>query len=87
MSDTIRRAQRVEQWLEDEDVSWALAELEKANYELFRVAKNDEERRIAQARAHAYESFRATLRALVDAGEVEKDRLNREQEAENATAR
>ena len=85
MSDTIRRAQRVEQWLADEDVAWALAELEKANYELFRTARDDEGRRTAQARAHVLESFHATLRAIVDAGEVEK--AKREHEAQNAAER
>ena len=80
MSDAILRAQRIAQWLEDEVVSGALAEFRKANYELFRTAQTDEERRMAQARAQVLDGFETALKAVVDAGHretLEQERADR----------
>jgi len=80
MSEVTIRAQRVAQWLDDEVVAGALAEFRKANYELFRTAQTDEERRMAQARAQVLDGFETALKAVVDAGQretLEQERRDR----------
>ena len=80
MSDAILRAQRIAQWLEDEAVQAALAGFRLANYDLFRTAQTDEERRMAQARAQVLDGFETALTAVVDAGQretLEQERADR----------
>jgi len=80
MSDVIDRSIRVKRLLEDEAVVWALAELDKENYERFVKADTDEERRQAQARAQVTRIFGTLLQAIVDAGEretIQRDRAER----------
>ena len=78
--DAVERGIRLKRLLEDEAVVWVLAELEKANYKRFLKSPDDEERRMAQARAQVLETFQDALRAIVDAGEretIERDRAER----------
>ena len=71
MSDAIRTAQRVAQWLEDEAVQEAIARLKKENYQLFLKAPNEEGRRMAQAQAVVLDAFETSLQAVVGVGERE----------------
>lgn len=64
----IRDGAAVEQILDHEIIKTALANLKTHNYELFRTAKSDEDRVVAQARAQVLESFVGTLAAVVSSG-------------------
>lgn len=72
MIDVIDRSIRIQKFLEDEAVQWALSEMRDANYELFVKVNSDEERRMSQARAQILETFENTLRAIVSVGEREQ---------------
>lgn len=83
--DASERGLRVKRLLEDEAVVWTLDELKKANYELFVKAQTNDDRLMAQARAHVTQVFLTTLQALVDVGERENiERERRERGAANS---
>src|SRR3989304_4823200 len=80
MSDATHRDPRIGPRIELKVVFGALAEFRKANYELFRTAQTDEERRMAQARAQVLDGFETALKAVVDAGHretLEQERRDR----------
>ena len=80
MSDIIAAGLRIGLLMEDEVVVAALADLKKANYDLFVKAKSDEDRVMAQARAQVLDTFEQALRAIVDGGEretLERERRER----------
>jgi len=77
MSDAIRKAQRMQAFLDDEDVQAAFADFEKENYKIFKTAKDDEERRMAQARAQALTIMHDWMLAVCSVGEREQLELDR----------
>ena len=83
--DPVLRGARIRQFLEDEAVIWALGELRKENYAMFRTAATPHDLLAAQARGQVLEMFEATMRAVVDVGEVEEHR--REHDAQDVTVR
>ena len=72
MTDVLERAQAVERLLADENVQEAIAALKRQNYDLFIRSKDESGRAMAQAQAIVLESFEATLRGVVGAGERER---------------
>lgn len=77
----IKAAQRIELFLADEAVQAALQAMKEQNYELFRAAKDEEGRRMAQAQAIAMEAFESMMRQTVDAGERARIELERHERA------
>lgn len=78
-TETIRRGRRVEEFLQDEAIVWALDELRQENYRRFVTAQTTDDLRAAQARQQAFDAFAQTLRAIVDAGMVEQHHREHEQ--------
>jgi len=81
MSDAIERARRIDLLFNDDDVQAALSDLKTYNYKLFLAAGDDAGRAMAQAQALVLESFEATLRGLLDAGELAKHEQDRRDRA------
>lgn len=72
MSDVLGHANRMQAFLDDEVVKTAFTAMEQVNYRAFVDAKDDEARRMAQAKAVVLADFRAALQVVLDAGERER---------------
>lgn len=67
--ETVQDAARIDAFVNDETVAAALGRMNGLCYEEFRTAKDDEARRMAQAKALVLEGFLTELRSVVVAGE------------------
>lgn len=76
MIDPIERGYRIQKFLDDEAVQYAIEEMKQANYELFLKAQTPDDRMMAQARAQVTAIFLDTLHAVVSVGE--REQLERE---------
>ena len=85
MTDVEIRGERIAQFIKDEAIQEALANMREANYGLFRIATTEEERRMAQARAVVLETFEQSMRVIIGAGE--RERLERERAERRPTTR
>ena len=71
---------RLDEFLKDEAVQQAFTLMKQQAYTDFVAAQDDEERRMAQAKAKVLDTLEAALRAVVDVGErarTERERRER----------
>ena len=85
MTDTELHAARIREFLNDELVQTALQAMKDVNYRAFVDAKDDDARRMAQAKALVLGDFEAALQVVVDAGE--RARITRERSERSPGAR
>lgn len=71
--DKVQAGERVKAFLTDEFVKLALVAMEQDAMRKFKIAKNDEELRYAQAISVVTDTFVYRLQALVEEGELAKN--------------
>jgi hypothetical protein len=77
MSDVELNGRRIAEFLKDEIVQTAMQVLKEQTYKAFLGATNDDERRLAQAKALVLDGFAVALQSVADAGErasIERER-------------
>lgn len=86
-TDPIEVGRRVKALLDDPAVQDLMAQAKAQNYTLFRIAKTEEERVTAQARAQVMETWESLLLAVVAVGERSEIERDKQKEREDRDAR